>query len=226
MDVPGALGTVAAAVDEWGRNPFMVPKSRAQIEEERLEKEEKARERAAKGRGSLHVQAMFGGIWLANPQDKDLDATSVKGLGARVTCGINRHVAFEADVVGASSGESRFEGVDFNGQQGDFFRSTKLGRVTLGGVLRMGMRRYIPVARVGLGLKGASHNAELEVGGVRMAGPEVGFELNPLWFFGAGVDTRLGSHIVAGVGLSVEQLVGSSSRSLEAGVHLGYSWKP
>jgi hypothetical protein len=113
----------------------------------------------------------------------------------------------------------------FNGQQGDLLRSAKLGRVSFGGALRLSSGRYIPVLRLGLGLQGASHTAEMEVGGVRMAGPEVEFEFNPLWFFGAGMDTRLGSHLVAGVGLLVEQLVGSSSRSLEAGVHLGYSWK-
>jgi hypothetical protein len=92
----------------------------------------------------------------------------------------NRYFAFEAEVIGASSGDARFEDQNYNGQQGDLLRSAKLGRVALGGVLRMGMRRYIPVARVGLGLQGASHNAEIEVGGQRMPGPEVGFEFSLL----------------------------------------------
>jgi opacity protein-like surface antigen len=220
LDAPDVLQPVVAAVDEWRNNPFFTPKSKAEIEEEKLEK-------AAKGRVSLHVQAMVGGIWLANPQDDaDLDPTSVKGLGARVTYGFNRYVGFEADVVGAKSGESRFEDVDFNGQQGDLLRSAKLGRVTLGGVIRMGVRRYIPVVRVGLGLQGASHNAEFEVGGGRMAGPEVGFEFNLTWSVGAGLDIRLGDHFIAGATVSGTQLMAGNSRSIDAGVHLGYSWKP
>jgi hypothetical protein len=142
-----------------------------------------------------------------------------------VTYGFNRYVGLEADVVGASSGESRFEGVDFNGQQGDLLRSAKLGRVTLGGVIRMGVRRYIPVVRVGLGLQGASHNAEMEVGGVRMTGPDVGFEFSLLVNIGAGLDIRLGDHFTAGINFTGTGK-GSELYSLEAGVHLGYSWKP
>jgi hypothetical protein len=89
----------------------------------------------------------------------------------------------------------------------------------------MGMRRYIPVARVGLGLQGASHNAEIEVGGQRMAGPEVGFEFSLLVNIGAGLDIRLGRHFTAGINLAGTGQ-GSELHSLEAGVHLAYSWKP
>jgi hypothetical protein len=176
---------------------------------------------------SLHAQALVGGIWLANPQnDKDLDPTSVKGLGVRVAYHLFELLSVEVDVVGASSGESRFEGVDFNGQQGDLVRSAKLGRVSFGGALRLSSGRTIPVLRLGLGLQGASHNAEMEVGGVRMAGPDIGFSLKGFWSIGAGLDMRLGDHFVGGVGVSFDQLVGDPSSSLKAGIHLGYSWKP
>jgi hypothetical protein len=176
---------------------------------------------------SLHVQVLGGGIWLANPQnDKDLDPTSVKGLGVRVAYHMFKPLSIEVDVVGASSGESRFEGVDFNGQQGDLLRNAKLGRVSFGGALRMSSGPYIPVLRLGLGLQGASHTAELEVGGVRMPGPEVGFEFDALWYFGGGLDLRLGDSFVLGAALSFDKLVSGPSRSFEAGVHLGYSWKP
>jgi hypothetical protein len=103
--------------------------------------------------------------------------------------------------------------------------------VSFGGVIRMGVRRYIPVVRVGLGLQGASHNAEFEVGGVRMAGPDVGFEVDGLLTFGSGIDVRLGGSFVAGIGVSavlVAKNLGENgvAGSIEAGVHLGYSWKP
>jgi hypothetical protein len=71
LDAPDVLTPVVAAVDGWRNNPFFTPKSKAEIEEDRLEKE-------AKVRVSLHVQAMLGGIWLVNPQDKEiLDGASV-----------------------------------------------------------------------------------------------------------------------------------------------------
>jgi hypothetical protein len=197
-----------------------VPKRQEEIEREK-------REKAARGWLSLQAQGLAGFLWLANPLETEkLDATSVIGLGVRFTYSVMSFLFFEAAAVGARSGESRFADVMFDGVQGDLLRSAKLGRMQGGFLMYFSDSSYRPFIRAGLGLQGASHTAELEVGGVRMPGPEVGFELNPLWFFGAGVDMRLGSHIVAGVGLSIEQLVGSSSRSIEAGVHLGYSWKP
>jgi hypothetical protein len=61
----------------------------------------------------------------------------------------------------------------------------------------------------------------MEVGGQRTAGPDVGFEVDFLWYFGAGVDVRLGESFVAGAGISGIGGCYSDSRSLEAGIHLG-----
>jgi hypothetical protein len=150
-------------------------------------------------------------------------------LGVRVAYHMYEPLSIEFDIVGASSGEARFTDEQYNGQQGDLLRSAKLGRVSLGGVLRLTRSRtarYVPVARLGLGLQGASHTAELEVDGVRMAGPEVEFEISGFWSLGTGLDIRLGDHFLAGFTASYAQTIGSQTRSLEAGIHLGYSWNP
>jgi hypothetical protein len=187
-----------------------------------------------KPRISVHVQAFMGGIWLANPLDKEeIDPTTVKGLGVRIAYELSPRLLFEADLVAASTGESRFDEATYNGIQGDLVRRATLGRLSLGGMLRLGVPRgrFDPVVRLGLGLQGANHTAELEVGGVRMAGPDVGFEVSTLFLFGGGLDIRLGENFTAGFIFSatnrLNNLSGEGIRgSLEAGVHLGYSWKP
>jgi hypothetical protein len=59
-----------------------------------------------------------------------------------------------------------------------------------------------------------------------MAGPDVGFDMDFLWYFGAGVDVRLGESLMVGFGITGNKPVESPGRAIEAGVHLGYSWKP
>ena len=61
---------------------------------------------------------------------------------------------------------------------------------------------------------------------MRIPGPDVGFDVDFLWYFGAGLDVRLGESFVAGFGITGNKMVRSLSLGLEAGAHLGYSWKP
>ncbi|MDH5640370.1 MAG: hypothetical protein OEY28_03675 [Nitrospira sp.] len=61
--------------------------------------------------------------------------------------------------------------------------------------------------------------------GSRVPGPEVEFEWTTLLNFGGGLDIRLGDHFIAGLALSVMS-EGAKPRSIDAGFHLGYIWKP
>jgi hypothetical protein len=179
------------------------------------------------GRVAVALKGFLGGIWLTNPLDKeDSDATTLVGLGARATYYFNSIIGVEGDMAAGRAGEARFNDVDYNGVQGDIVRSAGFARVRFGALLRVGSGDITPTLRIGVGAQGASHTAELRDGGVFMDVPEVGFELDFLWYFGAGVDVELSESFTGGIGISGLGGICGDSRSLEAGVHLAYSWKP
>lgn len=237
------LQPVLVAVEDWEIGPPMWPvtreeKQRREREKRRLEREKlrqeredrewerREREQKEKDRVTLHLMAVAGGIWLADGLGQGrLDPTSLTGFGARVTYGFNRFLGFEAEVIGAGTGEARFGDTGLNGMQGDLLRSASLGRLQVGPVVRFG-RKTVPFMRIGVGAQGASIGSRFLVDGNDAPGPDSSFEFNLLGYFGAGVDFRLGEHFVAGFGLSAEQLASSDSRSIEAGIHFGYGWKP
>ena len=235
------LRPVLIQVKEWKIGPPMYPvtaedKKREERERRRQERErrrqeredrERAREEKEKDRVTLHLTAVAGGIWLSDGlQTNRLDPTSLTGFGARVTYGFNRYFAFEADSIGASTGEARFGDATFEGMQGELMRSASLGRVKTGAVIRFGSRT-VPTLRIGVGAQGASIDSRFLIDGSQVSGPGSSFDFNLLGYFGAGVDFRLGEHFVAGFGLSAEQLASSDVRSsIEAGLHIGYGWKP
>ena len=66
----------------------------------------------------------------------------------------------------------------------------------------------------------------MEIGGVRMPGPDVGFQFDATLYFGGGLDIRLGDQFLAGFSATFDRSMDGGSRSLVAGAHLGYSWKP
>lgn len=243
------LQPVLVAVDDWEIEigPPMWPvtreeKQRREREKRRLEREEqreklrqeredrewerRAREEKEKDRVTLHLMAVAGGIWLPDGLGQGrLDPTSLTGFGARVTYGFNRFLGFEAEVIGAGTGEARFGDTGLNGMQGDLLRSASLGRVQAGPVVRFG-RKTVPFMRIGVGAQGASIGSRFLVGGNEAPGPDSAFDFDGLWYFGGGVDFRIGEHFVAGFGAAFEQMANSGVRSIEAGIHVGYGWKP
>jgi hypothetical protein len=182
---------------------------------------------------SLHVQAVGGAIWLGDGIDlEELDATTLKGLGVRVEYELSKRLSVEGELMGASTGDAEFRGVAYEGMQGDLMRSAALGRVQIGGVLRLGKKKIIPTVRLGLGLQGASHDAVFTPAAGASVEPDVGFELSAIVHFGAGLDVRLGEHFLAGAGVTAILVASrftaepASSNAIEAGLHLGYSWAP
>lgn len=153
-----------------------------------------------------------GYCWLGIGIDgmSDVDATSCLMLGGRLVKGITETFAFQAEIMGGSTGAAEFEG---------FTRSANFGRATLGVMLRFGDMR-IPYARVGVGAQGTSYN-------VSDGGPETKFEFSVLWTFGAGYDLRLGKLLI-GVEVFAEQRMDDNQfkNSLGLGAHFGYGWNP
>ena len=189
--------------------------------------EQERQDREARGRVTIQVQPMYGVMWLANPLlDGQLDSTSLRGLGVRASYGVNRLFALEGEIVGASSGNARFDGMTFQNMEGIVTRNARLGRVLIGGVASMGYR-YVPTLRLGIGFQGAdSATRFVPATGGEVAGPDVGFEIAAFFSFGAGLDLRLGKHWRVGAHGAYSQSIGATSRSLEIGVHLGYGWTP
>jgi hypothetical protein len=179
------------------------------------------------GRVAVALKGLVGGAWLVNPLDNtQTDATTVLGAGVRGTYYFNANLGVEGEAVFATTGWSRFGEVEYGGMQGDLARSADLGRVLFGGLVRIGNGDITPTLHFGVAVQGASHTAEFVDNGVFMAPPDVGFELDFLWYFGAGVDVKLSSSFFIGFEVSGVGGIYSNARSFEAGAHIGYSWKP
>lgn len=217
------LQTTIATIQDW---EIWIPRTPEQVEEaerQKREAERQKREAKEKERVTVHVSGMAGGIWLPQSQTENrLDATSMSGLGAQITYAFNRNWLVETSVTGASTGEAHFDNVSFNGMQGELLRGGWLGRVRIGGALRFG-RKVMPIVRAGASVRLTSIDARFLVDDSEVPGPESEVLVDGLWYMGSGVDVRLGEHVVAGLAASYEH---GAARAIEAGIHVGYSWKP
>ena len=177
------------------------------------------------GKITFSISGGYGSVWLEDGLGADqTDSTGLRSLSGRVTYGFTRAINIEALVTLGWSGEARFSDMTFNNEQGDLIRNVTIGRFQFGGVLRWG-DRYMPVLRLGVGVQGTSYDSQFTVGGNRMDGPESSFDTDALWYFGAGVDMRLSKDFFVGLGATWEQLTTNETRSLQAGIHVGYTWK-
>jgi len=175
------------------------------------------------GRITIRVQPSFGAVWLANPVNKDeLDATSIMGLGVRGSYAFTTAVSVEAEFDGIQSSDASFTNVPVDGVMGDILRSTKGARFLLGGALRIG-QKYQPYARLGVGAQVVNHDVRFITGQNITEGPGDGLSLDPLAFFGTGLDIQLGRHWAAGTGFSLVVQSGGQ-KTLEGGIQLGYGW--
>ncbi len=160
-----------------------------------------------------------------------IDSTHLTGLGVRVSKGLAKLWAFEAELLGARSGEASFANVNWQGMDGDLVRQASLARVLFGGALRLG-DKISPTVRLGVGGQIASHDSSFTTNdGTSMDGPGNSLEFDLLWSVGAGIDVRLGKSWVvggalSGIGVAKSLSGGGVSGSFEAGVHIGYGWNP
>ena len=158
----------------------LVPAESHTMRDRFMERIRQREARAARARQLIIGPSIsYGACWLTDGlEGDDLDATSCTVLGVRIVKGFFESVAFEAEAVGAWSSDAHFEGVMFNGEQGDLARSVKLGRVTAGGLLRFG-DRTIPYFRLGLGVQGTSYAGEFTANGTAMDGPDSSLSSQP-----------------------------------------------
>ena len=194
---------------------IMVPLSPAEIERER-------RDRDARGRLSVNAQALRGVAWLGSGfPDGLLEPTTLSGLGARMTYGINRLVWVEVDLLAANSGESRFDNMTINDVQGELVRTASFARMKAGGMLRLGYS-VVPVLRAGLAMQVGDYDSQFFVDGTEVNGPESIVRFDGAYYFGGGLEFRFARSFVAGA--AVSGLFSSDERFLEVGAHFGFTW--
>lgn len=151
----------------------------------------------------LGLRVAYGACRLTSSADREaFESANCTMLGGRLVKGITEMLAFEVDAAGGSTGNADF---------GTSTRSARIGRVTLGGLLRFG-EWTIPYARVGLGAQGVSYENS-----------DASLDIDGLWYVGMGIERRFGTHLLAGVSAS---FVDSDMRALSAAVYFGYGWNP
>ena len=172
---------------------------------------------------ALSVRVLGGGFWTSDgiPNSGVTDGTTMSGLGVRILKGMHHNYAFEAEFLGARTGEAEFPGSDWQGLSGDIFRQATIGRLQASGVVRFG-DRYVTSVRLGVGIQGTSYRSRFTSGGQGMTGPGDGVEIDGGWSVGAAFDARLGEHWLLGAGASGVFYTGA--RSLDVALQVGYRW--
>ena len=178
---------------------------------------------------TLSAWGSYGAVWLTEDVGANRTAaTKLEVLGARVTYAFNEYIHVEASAALARSGDAEFQKATLNAMTGDLVRNATLGRLQVGGLLRWG-KTFMPTLRLGIGVQGASVNADFTPDGGSMtqsSSTEFGF----FFSVGAGVDVWLVKGVLLlGTGLFGERISGVETlyrQSAGAGLHLGYAWKP
>ena len=181
------------------------------------------------GRVTLSAWGSYGAVWLTEDVGANRTAaTRLEALGARVTYAFNQYLHAEASAALARSGDAEFQGATLNAMTGDLVRSATLGRLQIGALVRWGTT-VLPTMRLGIGVQGASVNADFTPGGGSMM-QSSSTEFGVFFSVGAGVDVWLVKDVLLlGTGLFVERVSGAETlyrQSAGAGLHLGYAWKP
>ena len=185
---------------------------------------------------TLSAYGAYGAAWLAEGSGENrTDATSLETLGARVAYSANEQsdVSFslEAALGVAWTGNSQFSSAIVDGVQGDLERSALLGRLQVGGVLRLG-KTIRPTVRLGVGAQLASIDSSFVPASGGMSPMESSsIEFGVFLAAGAGVDVWIGEALLLGIGLGFETPLGNVQddalgRSVGVGLHLGFAWEP
>ena len=157
------------------------------------------------GRVAISITGGYGATWLGDGMNVgQLDATTLRMVGARITYGLAEYINVEAQVSLGWSDDARFEGVEFKDMVGELTHRATLGRAQLGGLIRWG-DTYLPTLRLGIGAQGTSYDSRFFVDGNQLDGPDVAFEVLAFLTFGGGIDIRLGEHLQAGFELAMQQ---------------------
>lgn len=146
--------------------------------------------------------------------------TSSQVVGARVLYGVMKHVSVEGALDFSRTSSAVFNDVTWGTEQGNLEAYETSGRLQIGGLLHTAGKRWIPYARLGLGVQLSRHSAGM--------GTRVESETRSALIFGlgGGVNVRMGKRLVAGASFVYANSIGSGPpvQAFEGGVHLGASW--
>lgn len=146
--------------------------------------------------------------------------TLLQGFGARVTYGMSRNLSIDAAVDYTRTDEARFPNTMWDQNQGELQVRETAGRVLAGGLLHTAGRRWLPFARVAVGVRVSKH--QLAMG----SRAESEIRAGALFGFGGGLNVMLGRRAMAGLaGLYIAPMGGDdSTQSFEANVSLAALW--
>ncbi|MEM9487637.1 MAG: hypothetical protein AAGC55_00765 [Myxococcota bacterium] len=231
-----AVSVLTASVfpPEWRDGRILVPMTAKEIAEKNRKEAAEKREQERQQRGKqvlIGVQGFYGAYFMrdgAGPGGDNIggtEATTVSGLGVRVTKGFIPEFAFEAEFVGGTTGSAQWDDIVVDGEgAGVLTREAWFGRASGSAVGRMG-DKINPYFRIGVGVQVAGNDARFSAGMAPDSTTEVTYFLG----FGGGINLRLGEHLVLGAGVSFEPGLQESKlfdNSLRAGLQLAYGWNP
>lgn len=196
----------SARVDYW----VMDPATKEEFEDAKRDAEYRRQDRDSRGRVWVLPLGMAGIIGLANPADaRDVGYTTMLGAGVRVEYGFARYLSVWGEGLGGRSSAKDF---------GDITRQATIGRLHIGGVVKIGYEKIV-FLRAGLGTQGVSS---------KIVGGEDGsdFEMNGFFSAGLGVAARLGPLQVGAELMSCLFTDSGDARTFEFIIHAGGSWKP
>ena len=175
---------------------------------------------------AVSVRGVYGGFWTDDGADLGMLAgTNVTGFGIRITKGFFHHIAFEADIIGGRTGQAQFADAQWQNMQGAIVRQANIGRLQGSGVLRFGHRHVVSM-RLGVGVQAIDYESSFTAGGVSMPGPGGSFTIDGMYTVGVGFDSHIGKHWTFGAGANFSSTLQTISRTLDAGIRIGYRWNP
>ena len=159
------------------------------------------------GRLAVQVGAIYGAVQLeTRVEPTHTDFTSITGIGARAVYGFSDNFSVVGTLAVLSTGEAEFEG-------GTTIEAT-IVRAFVGDGIQFG-ETYVPYVPVGIGGRISDYDSEDD--------SNSGIRVDDLFAVVGGVDAWLSDSLVIGLSLGY---LGGENISLEAGLHLGFAWKP
>ena len=173
------------------------------------------------GNLAIAVQALGG---LGNIDDgAGNDETSwalLQGFGAQATYGVSKHVSLQAALDFMRTTSVTFHDAAWDGNLGELHVETASGRLLGGVLLHTAGRRWVPFARLAMGVRFSQHERSM---GSRT---ESEVRSGALIGFGGGLNVMLGRHAIAVLSVAYTAPIGGNDTTqvVETALSLAATW--
>lgn len=162
---------------------------------------------------SLRLQVILGIANLSSTGETTRsEIATLRGLGARLTYGLSKHISMEGDFSVLDTNNAEFDDGALD--------EVTMGRLQLAGTLHKG-EQFVPYGRVALGSYFGTDTI------TTADETETNYLLGMVFTLGAGLDVRLGDHFIVGISGAFSGGSGSGVgiATVEGAAQFGYSWK-